>query len=174
MRAQFRRSRLVTSLVSLVLVMSSARAHAQSADVASEARPQPELFRPVASLDDISRGAVGPHLFTQRLFDTAESLAGAQSTAPPRQRRDSVLNGVLIGAGIGALLGLIPDYYDDCEECHDSLYASIAVGAGIGLVIDVLRSNRRPPSPSQSDAGFRLGVAGGRRAMGIRGVLVWR
>jgi hypothetical protein len=98
----------------------------------------------------------------------------AQHTAPPPKSRDSVLNGVLIGAGIGALLGLIPDYYDDCEECHDSLYASIAVGAGIGLVIDLLRSDARPTSPSQSDGRLRLGVAGGRRAIAVRGALAWR
>jgi hypothetical protein len=39
---------------------------------------------------------------------------------------------VLTGAGIGALAGTIPDYYDDCEECHDSLYVSTVVAPQSG------------------------------------------
>lgn len=54
------------------------------------------------------------------------------------RRNDRVWNGLLIGAAAGALGGLIPDHLDDCEECHDSLYGSIAVGAGTGLLIDAL------------------------------------
>jgi hypothetical protein len=81
---------------------------------------------------------------------------------------------VLIGAGIGALLGLIPDYYDDCEHCHDSLYASIAVGAGIGLAVDLIRSDRRSVLPPRSDDRFRISLAGGRKAVGVRGIVRWR
>ncbi len=54
------------------------------------------------------------------------------------RRSDSVWNGAIIGLGVGALAGLVPDYYDDCAECHDSLYGSAAVGAGIGLIADAL------------------------------------
>ena len=144
MRAQFRRSRLVTSLVALVTVMSSTRANAQSPQVGAEGPPNPRPFRTIVSIDDNSHDLSRTQVFTQPLLDSAEALARAQNTAQSPKRRDSVLNGVLIGAGIGALLGLIPDYYDDCEECHDSLYASIAVGAGIGLVVDLLRSDTRP------------------------------
>jgi hypothetical protein len=81
---------------------------------------------------------------------------------------------VLIGAGVGALLGLIPDHYDDCEECHDSLYASIAVGAGIGLLVDLLRSDSRPVVPLQSRDRLRVSIAGGRKAVSVRGVVRWR
>lgn len=59
------------------------------------------------------------------------------------RRQDPLWNGMLIGTGIGALGGLIPDYYDDCEECHDALYGSMALGAGIGLVVDVLMPSTR-------------------------------
>lgn len=51
---------------------------------------------------------------------------------------DRLWNGLAIGTAAGALGGLVPDYYDDCEECHDALYGSIALGAGVGLLIDVL------------------------------------
>ena len=88
------------------------------------------------------------------------------------KRHDSVLNGVLIGAAAGAALGLIPDYLDDCEECHDSLYASIAVGAGIGLLVDALRTSQRPVHPLVSRVPVHVGVA--RRGVGIRAMIRWR
>jgi hypothetical protein len=174
MRVQFSRTPLVTSLVALVIMMSSAGANAQSPVVGTEGRPNPGRFRTTVSINDDPLDLVRPQVVSQPLLDTAEALAPAQSTPPSPKQRDSVLNGVLIGAGIGALLGLIPDYYDDCEECHDSLYASIAVGAGVGLVIDLLRSNTRPASRPQSDDRFQLNIAGGRKAVEIRGILRWR
>ena len=73
-----------------------------------------------------------------------QQAAGQQQ---PERRHDS-LNGVLMGAGVGALW-LDPQFYDDCEECHDSLYASIAVGAGIRLLIDALRFRAGRPCPEQ-------------------------
>jgi hypothetical protein len=174
MRASFEPSRLVTSLVALVIVMSSAGAGAQSPDVGAEGRPNPGPFRSIASIDHNSHDLVRPHVFTRPLLETAEAVARAQSPAQSPKQRDSVLNGVLIGAGIGALLGLIPDHYDDCEECHDSLYASIAVGAGVGLVVDLLRSSTRPASRPQSNDRFQMSVAGGRKGVGVRGILRWR
>jgi hypothetical protein len=92
---------------------------------------------------------------------------------PPQSTgaRDPVWNGLIIGAGVGALLGLIPDHYDDCEECHDSLYASIAVGAGVGVLIDLLRNSK--PSPSTRDA-LRMSVTVSPRALGLAGRLGWR
>ena len=75
---------------------------------------------------------------------------------------------------IGALLGLIPDHYDDCEECHDSSYGSIAVGAGIGLLVDLLRNEKHPPAPSHQEDGLRLGVAVSRGAVGFGGRIAWR
>ena len=117
-------------------------------------------------------GAAGPPAPTRLLIaSTAPMLT--QNTAPPAKRRDSVLNGVLIGAGVGGLLGLIPDHYDDCEECHDSLYASIAVGAGVGLVVDLLRGDTRPAAPSRFTERVRVGVASGRRVVSLRGVFRW-
>lgn len=82
-------------------------------------------------------------------------LASAAEGEPPPQatvrRNDPLWNGLLIGAAAGALLGLIPDHYDDCEECHDSLYASVAVGAGVGLLIDALH-RKTTPAPTRTPA----------------------
>ena len=87
------------------------------------------------------------------------------------RHHDSVLNGVLIGAGVGGLLGLIPDYFDDCEECHDSLYASIAVGAGIGLLVDLLRTDNRPVNPA---VGYRpVNVSIARRGIRVQQIIRW-
>jgi hypothetical protein len=96
----------------------------------------------------------------------------AQTSSPPTRARDPVWNGLLIGAGVGALLGLIPDHYDDCEECHDSLYASIAVGAGIGLLIDLLRSGEPSLSPSSKDA-LQMGVTVSPRSLELAGRIGW-
>jgi ElaB/YqjD/DUF883 family membrane-anchored ribosome-binding protein len=91
------------------------------------------------------------------------------------RRRDSLWNGLLIGAGVGAALGLIPDYYDDCEECHDSLYGSIAAGAGVGLLIDALRSSRRVVYEAPTDkSSTHVGVAVGRESIAVRATLRWR
>jgi hypothetical protein len=105
--------------------------------------------------------------------DAARLVEAPSGQSPAKKQRDSVLNGVLIGAGIGAVVGLIPDYYDDCGECHDPLYGSIVFGAGIGLLIDLLHNPSPKPSPSkQSD--LRLGLQVRGRAVSIAGRLAWR
>jgi hypothetical protein len=81
---------------------------------------------------------------------------------------------LVIGAGVGALLGLIPDHYDDCEECHDSLYASIAVGAGVGVLIDWLRTGKSPPSKASKPDALHMGVTVSPRALGLVGRIAWR
>ena len=86
-------------------------------------------------------------------------------------RRDSLLNGVLIGAAVGGLLGLIPDHYDDCEECHDSLYASIGVGASVGLLVEFLRIDRRPTNPALANRGVHVSIA--RRGFRVHRMMRW-
>jgi hypothetical protein len=172
MRTHSRRSRNSVLVVAVVMAMWSVQADAQT--TASEGQ---ELPRSSAShtgpTTDGPRDYARPEMHAQFALDERDAIARAQSTTQTT-RRDSVLTGVLIGAGIGALLGLIPDYYDDCEECHDSLYASIAVGAGIGLIVDLLRSDTRTASRSRSDDRFRVRIAGGRRGVGVRGILRWQ
>ena len=174
MRRQLSRSRLWVSLGAMVIVMWDVRADAQTALLASEESSYSGSRDTTVTINGNAKDFVRPDMPSRSLFAATQSVGQAQSAAQTPKRRDSVLNGVLIGAGIGALLGLIPDYYDDCEECHDSLYASIAVGAGIGLVVDLLRSNTRPSLRSPSDDRFRMSIAGGRRAVGVSGVVRWR
>ena len=100
------------------------------------------------------------------------SLVLADSAATQIRSQDSVLNGVLIGAGVGGVLGLIPDYFDDCEECHDSLYASIAVGAGVGLLIDLLRRDNRPTDSAVPGVPVQLAITV--RSVGVLGAIRWR
>ena len=84
-----------------------------------------------------------------------------------------MLDGLLIGAAGGALLGLIPDYYDDCEECHDTLFISVGIGAGLGVLIDALRT-KSAAAPSRTAYAFRVDAAVGRRRAGLRATLRWR
>jgi ElaB/YqjD/DUF883 family membrane-anchored ribosome-binding protein len=132
-------------------------------------------MRTVVTIGLVAISLIGPAPVAEAQTATsrkARSIATLPAAAQgsTTSARDSVLNGVLIGAAVGAALGLIPDYYDDCEECHDSLYWSIAVGAGVGLVVDALRS-RRPASPSGSSP---VRVAVGTRRVAVGATLRWR
>jgi hypothetical protein len=95
----------------------------------------------------------------------ASAFKGVSSTQTAARWNDPLWNGLLIGAAAGALLGLIPDHYDDCEECHDSLYASVAVGAGVGVLVDALR-RKTVAAPSRTD-GLTLTVQPRRAARGV-------
>jgi hypothetical protein len=95
-----------------------------------------------------------------------------QPSPKPPAKQDPLWDGLLIGAGVGALFGLIPDHYDDCEECHDSLYGSIAVGAGVGVLIDFLRRPKSSSAPMTRDR-VRLTPTFGRGSVGLRGRLAW-
>jgi hypothetical protein len=172
MRATSGRARIATPLIAVGIAMSAAQVNAQPSVLVGQWRLDPGPAQLTVMTDGYPQDLFRSEAHSRSLPGASEVSGRAQSAAQVPKRRDSVLNGVLIGAGIGALLGLIPDYYDDCEECHDSLYASIAVGAGIGLVVDLLRADTRAASPARTD-GFRVGVAGSRKAVGVRGVVRW-
>jgi hypothetical protein len=165
MRANRLRILATTMAVFWMAAAMVSRAHAQ---------PAPSVHRyltnPVApsAQDQAQIRAALPASGTPMSSSGVRSPGRRLDAAQAPRKNDSVLNGVLIGAGVGALLGLIPDHYDDCEECHDSLYASIAVGAGIGLVIDLLKKGSQNSSaPSQSGQSFRLDVAIAPQSVGI-------
>jgi hypothetical protein len=148
--------------------------------MATVAHGRPAAAVNEAASDTADPGIRGTSVDPPRLAITAArwptsalaSVVTPQTPAPTR--RDSVLDGILIGAGVGALVGLIPDHYDDCKECHDSLYASIGVGAGVGLLVDVLRVKSATASPSGPPRSRLLGVESRSARVRVSGILRWR
>jgi hypothetical protein len=76
---------------------------------------------------------------------------GADHQPKALHRKDSLWNGVIIGAGLGALAGtLISFAVTDCSECAGfNVPLTFGVlgagaGAGIGAGIDAWRQNRAP------------------------------
>lgn len=157
--------RLAASLLVYVLFTSVSVAFAQEP-------PSNAPLQPTPTIGHQNQGwFVGP--LGSSVLRRAPTRAGLAQAPPGKRPTDSLWNGVLIGAGVGALVGLIPDHYDDCEECHDSLYASIAVGAGIGLVVDLVRrpaSSVRPADPPR--VGVSVGV--NRHHAGVQLRAAWR
>ena len=80
----------------------------------------------------------------------ASDLTASDNHAPAMQhRKDSLWNGVIIGAGLGALVGtLISFAVSDCSECSGfNVPLTFGVlgagaGAGIGAGIDAWRQTR--------------------------------
>jgi hypothetical protein len=119
-----------TIALSTMLALLPFAAHAQDASP-----------KPIASLAEISRAAVVPpatkHTFT--------STAAPQ----PARQKDSLLNGVLIGAGLGAIVGALGGTTmigcDECAGFNVPLTFGVvgaAAGAGIGAGLDALRHAR--------------------------------
>jgi hypothetical protein len=86
------------------------------------------------------------------------------ATADIRQvqwrRQDSVLNGLLIGAAVGAIPGiywLIADPNECTGLCPED-YASIALGAGIGALIDLAISKKVTVYTAASDRSRHVSV----------------
>ena len=88
---------------------------------------------------------------------TGAPRKAAGSASPRRQsatlsrRRDTLWNGVLVGAGVGALLGVVGGQaLIECSECagfNVPLTFGVlgaGVGAGVGAGIDALRHTRSP------------------------------
>jgi hypothetical protein len=97
----------------------------------------------------------------------------SDATASSVQRqRDSLWNGILIGAGVGAVVGLavVPrTYCGNDTECRAIVTLAIGVpivagGAGIGALVDALRHERRE-KPRRFDVAPVVG-------RGMRGVQV--
>ena len=73
---------------------------------------------------------------------------------PVRQRRDSLWNGVLVGAGLGALVGIAGSpLISDCSECSGFNVPltfgvlGAGIGAGVGAGIDAMRNSNAPHRP---------------------------
>lgn len=154
-------------------MLLSADAQAQRADVIDAHRGNASQLSSIGAIGDKTTDRGGLNIRVAEWPTPALSVSAAQETPNPT-RRDSLLNGVLIGAGVGALVGLIPDRYDDCEECHDSLYASIGVGAGVGLLVDLLRVESNAASSAGPRTSLWLGVGPPSARLRVGGVVRWR
>ena len=81
-------------------------------------------------------------------------LTGSDNQPPALQhRKDSLWNGVIIGAGLGALVGTLVSFaVTDCSECAGfNVPLTFGVlgagaGAGIGAGVDAWRQKRSPLS----------------------------
>ena len=107
----------------------------------------------------------------------APGRAGAQSAAPPERFDDSTANGIIIGAAIGTIAGVLAAYVAD-DRCGGSLCnnpsvqtyllgAGVGAGAGIGVgwVIDKLHKGKGP-------APVAVAIQAGREARAVR--VQWR
>jgi hypothetical protein len=93
------------------------------------------------------RGAAGPR---QMPTDTIRDIRW--------QRRDSILNGVLIGAGVGAIPGLYWLAVDpnECTGLCPEEYAFIAIGAVAGGLIDYAITRKVTIYPVVTRSGYGL------------------
>ena len=100
-------------------------------------------------------------------------LAGTDNPPPAKQhRKDSLWNGVIIGAGLGALVGTLVSFaVSDCSECSGfNVPLTFGVlgagaGAGIGAGIDAWHQKRDIP------AGSRRRTASPVSSKDLRGIL---
>jgi hypothetical protein len=75
----------------------------------------------------------------------AVSAASAQTSQPTVvevRQSDSLLNGALIGAGVGVAAGLgfctLMEPWDNCRDDFGPMLTVGAIGAGIGIAVDAL------------------------------------
>jgi ABC-type Fe3+-siderophore transport system permease subunit len=142
-----------TASVALVASALLSVPHAVRAQVASDHRASTQIR-------GIEREAAG-------LSPTVQSVATISTP------HDSLWNGVLIGAGAGAIAGMIVAPTAMCgtddPECTTIVRVavglpSIAAGAGLGALIDALVYSKRPEVPRRIDVTPLIG----RRATGVR------
>lgn len=102
-----------------------------------------------------------------------------QSQAPSqRRRKDSLWNGVLVGAGVGAVLGaFVGNAILDCSECSGFNVPltfgvlGAGVGAGIGAGVDALRhAHSTITSPPHRTRRVRLSPLLTKK---VRGMVAW-
>ena len=109
--------------------------------VPATVRAQPTAAQSSVSLGELSRKAIAVGSQTERA-----ATALATETQP---RKDPLWNGMLIGAGLGALIGaFVGDAAFECSECTGFnvplTFGVIGAGAGavIGAGFDALRHDR--------------------------------
>ncbi len=104
----------------------------------------------------------------------AAAQAAAQPPAATSRQADSPLNGILIGAGVGAIPGiywLIADPNECTGLCPED-YAAIAVGAVVGGLIDRAITRKvtvyEAGASSSSSRHLLIGPLVGRKRSGVQ------
>jgi hypothetical protein len=112
-----------------------------------------ELSRAANDANDDRGAAIDgkPFVVTVAARKAARSPSALRQRGTVSRRRDTLWNGVLVGAGVGALLGALGGQaLIDCSECagfNVPLTFGVlgaGVGAGVGAGIDALRHTRSP------------------------------
>jgi hypothetical protein len=121
------------------------------------------------------------------LFESALPKAGmgpapssnsvtAQASGPQSGRRDSLINGTVIGAAIGAVAGMALVYWtSDSEGADQYAYGALAfggIGAGVGLGVDALL-NRGSGVALGSPRRIAVKTKVSRQASGVHVTMRW-
>lgn len=114
-----------------------------------------------------------------QLEDGVRSFRTTEIRRIQRHDPDSPLNGVLVGAAVGAIPGLYWLIVDP-NECHGMCaeeYALIGVGAALGGLIDHLIKKKvtvyAAGEPSQGNPGLRLSALVGNGRKGVRVAVIF-
>jgi hypothetical protein len=118
------------------------------------------LVGPVLAAPSLSQ-AVEHETSTSTFANAAVELATQQAASPlmffqsdPSSDRDTLWNGVLIGAGVGAAVGMLiaPQAYCGAHDTECSTIVRVAIGLpaiaggiGVGALVDGLMSRRSSP-----------------------------
>ena len=101
---------------------------------------------------------------------------GAIQTSGPRSGRDSLINGTLIGAAIGAVAGMALVYWtSDSEGADQYAYGALAfggIGAGVGLGVDALL-NRSSGVPVGSPRRIAVRTKVSTKTTGVHVTMRW-
>ena len=121
--------------------------------------------------DPASDSSIGTVTLSAAAADELRRLQTSGDVRVERRRNDSVLNGALIGAGVGVASGLLLcRAMEPWEVCNDPgpLVRIGAVGAGIGIAIDALIRKRETVDVTRGSAQVSVAPVGGRRAKGLQ------
>jgi hypothetical protein len=106
----------------------------------------------------------------------ASNPIAAQASGPKSGRRDSLINGTLIGAAIGAVTGMALVYWtSDSEGADQYAYGALAfggIGAGVGLGVDALL-NRGPGVAVGTPRRIAVKTKVSRKASGVHVTMRW-
>lgn len=150
--------KLLTRTTLFLLAMLPAIASAQSVPLPTKGVHRTLHDEPSPATAEEHRTTLGARASTSSKFE--DRFSASRLAFPPvdhqtvRQRKDSLWNGALVGAGLGALVGIAGSpLISDCSECSGFNVPltfgvlGAGIGAGVGAGIDALRNSKAPHRP---------------------------